>query len=426
MHRNVYEGGWVGFRHGVMSLLEKGVKDSESAVPEPFLPRIKNLLLVLAEDPDPDLESDRPAEGWLGHHDPLTVAINHIRSEAVATLILYASNKRERDIKDHAEGERPDRIESEVKEVLTRKVDQVNEPSLAVHSVFGRELNRLYWLDKEWTEAQIAKIFPMDENPESIDFFVAAWDSYVISTSVIYEGLFKLLKPHYERAVENVSRGYVTKTHLNPVQRLADHLLVEYFNSDYDIITAEGQESLIAAFFEKTSPEARGQAAWAVVQQCGQHRDRLKDFWPRGRSLWSWRANEAARSDYARDFMGEMAAFSLLLNIAADLETIDSLWPLLEALLPYVGRTEGWDRIWHDLQEYLAKEVERDPVRSIQLYRLMHEQVEEPVWYYDKEAVKILETGAADARSRAETVLLIDKITRTGNYQFKAIVDKYL
>jgi hypothetical protein len=425
MRRNVYEGGWVGFRHGVMSLLEKAVKDSESAAPERFLPRIRDLLLILSEDPDPDLESDRPAEGWLGHHDPLTVAINHIRSEAVAALILYASNKRERDIKQNVEGE-SERIEPEVKDVLTRRVEQVNEPSLAVHSVFGRELNRLYWLDKQWTEEQIAKIFPMDENPESIDFFVAAWDSYVISTGVIYEELFKLLKPHYERAIENVSRGYVTKTHLNPMQRLADHLLVEYFNSDYDIITAQGQESLIATFFQKTSPEARGQAAWAVAQQCGQHRDRLKDFWPRGRSLWSWRANEAARSNYASDFMEEMAAFSLMLNIAADLETIDSLWPLLEAFIPYVGRTEGWDRIWHNLQEYLGKEVERDPMRVIQLYRLMHDQLQQPLWYYDKEAVKILETGAADVGSRADTVLLIDKITRTGNYQFKYIVDKYL
>src|SRR5262249_45368107 len=40
MARNVYEGGWVGFRHGVMSLLEKAVKKTVAELPERFLPRI--------------------------------------------------------------------------------------------------------------------------------------------------------------------------------------------------------------------------------------------------------------------------------------------------------------------------------------------------------------------------------------------------
>lgn len=427
MRRSAYEGGWVGFRQSVMSLLEKAVKNSELKVPERLLPRIRDLLVILSDDPDPDLESDRPAEGWLGHHDPLTVAINHIRSEAIAALIVYASNKRERDIKEIAEeDQRPERMEAQVTSVLVNKVDRAHENSLAVHSVFGRELNRLYWLDKQWTVEQIPKIFPSDEDPQSIDFFVAAWDSYVISTSLIYEDLFTLLKPYYERAIENVSRGYVTKTHLNPIQRLADHLLVEYFHGSYDIITPEGQQSLIAKFFQKTSASARGEAAWSVGQQCGQHRDRLEQFWPRARALWSWRANEAGRSNYSLDFMEEMAAFSHLLNIAIDIETIDGLWPLLEAFLPYVGRKESWDRIWHNLQEYLEKMVDRDSKRTIQLYRLMHDQLKRPVWYYDQSAITILERGAADAQSQADTLLLIDKITRSGNYQFKYIVDKYL
>lgn len=424
MSRNLYEHGWVGFRHSVMSLLEQAAKNSETKIPERFFHRVRDLLIILSDDPDPDLKDDRPAEGWLGHHDPLTVAINHVRSQAVWALILYASKKRERDLTQGGQDEK-EHIESEVQAVFTRRLDQANESSLAVHSVFGRGLNRLFWLHKEWTTSQIEKIFPMDGNPESIDFFVAAWDSYVVSTNTIYEQLFKILKPYYERAIENVSQGYVTKTHLNPVERLAEHLLVEYFNSDYDIVTSQGQTSLIATFFNKTSPKARGQAAWAVAQQCGQHRDRLNDFWPRARALWSWRANEASRSNYASDFLEEMAAFSLLLNIASDLETIDSLWPLLEAFIPYVGRTETWDRIWHNLQEYLAKQVEQEPVRTIQLYRLMHDQLQQPVWY-DKEAIKILETAAGDSRSRSDTLLLIDKITRAGNYQFKYIVDKYL
>jgi hypothetical protein len=316
-------------------------------------------------------------------------------------------------------------MEEEVKEVLTRKVNPAIESSLAVHSVFGRELNLLYWLDKSWTQSQIQKIFPLDVDPTATDFFVAAWDSYVIATHQIYLELFALLKPQYERAIENVSRGYVTKTHLNPVQRLADHLLVEYLNSDYDILSPAGQESLIAQFFNKVRPDARAQAAWAVAQQCNRNSDRRDTFWPRSRALWNWRANMASASNYSTDFSSEMAGFSLLLNTACEVETIDSLWPLLEPFLSYVGRAQGWDRVWHNLQEYLAREVDRDPARTIEFYRLMHDQLRQPVWY-DKEASKILETAAADRKSREQALELIDKISRSGNYQFNAIVEKYV
>src|SRR5262249_39238525 len=147
-----------------------------------------------------------------------------------------------RDKRTFQGNEAPERMEQEVKQILSRKVDPLLEPSLAVHSVFGRELNLLYWLDRRWTESQLQKIFPPRDDPTSIDFFVAAWDSYVIATHQIYLELFELLRPQYERAIENVSRGYVTKTHLNPVQRLADHLLVEYLNKQYDILSPVGQE----------------------------------------------------------------------------------------------------------------------------------------------------------------------------------------
>lgn len=419
------EGGWVGFRHGVVGLLEKAVSSSESQAPEHSWPRIRNLLFLLAEDPDPDQESDRPKEGWLGHHDPLTVAINHIRSQAVISLITYAGNKASRDQQVFGADEGPARMEPEVLEVLSRKVDPALEPSLAVHSVFGRELNLLHWLDRDWTRSHLTKIFPSGNEPTSTDFFVAAWDSYVIATHQIYLDLFKLLTPQYERAIENVSRGYVTKTHLNPVQRFADHLLVEYLNGDYDIQSDAGQESLIAKFFTKTRPDARAQAAWALAQQCNHHKERLDAFWPRSRALWGWRANVAAASNYSSDFAGEMDGFSLLLNTAVEMETIDSLWPLLEVLLPYVGRAQGWDRIWHNLQKYLAKEVDRDPGRTIELYRLMHDRLTQPVWY-DKEALKILETAAANEPSREQALTLIDTIWRSGNNQFKDILDTYL
>ena len=59
-----------------------------------------------------------------------------------------------------------------------------------------------------------------------------------------------------------------------------------------------------------------------------------------------------------------MGWFAQLLAIAAKQETITSLWPLLEALIPHVARS-GRRALGRDaVEEYVRLEVDRDPVSS--------------------------------------------------------------
>jgi hypothetical protein len=81
---------------------------------------------------------------------------------------------------------------------------------------------------------------------------------------------------------------------------------------------------------------------------------------------------------------------------------------------------------WHSVEKYLSTEVERDTVRVIQLYRLMHDQLLKPRRYYPDEARKILETAAAYGDSRPEALALIDKIYRWGDSQFLDILEHYV
>jgi hypothetical protein len=345
--------------------------------------------------------------------------------EALLSLIKYSEV-----IATHGEDQKskpfgPDRFELTVKDVLTRKVDWHNDPSLALHSVFGRELPILSWLGLEWVKAHLDDIFPPGEDEESATFFVAAWDSYVVSYVAVYMEVFQLLRPKYEQAIENISKGYVTETHLDPVKKSAEHILLEYLEAAYDIRSPEGYGSLIAKFFAKTPPDARGKAAFALAGICNQNRKKIETYWTRARALWHWRVDVASSANHSIDFKNEMEGFSHLLHAAPSAETIVSLWPLIEGMLPYIGTTGDWDRIWHNLQEYLANEVSRDPERVIQFYRLMHDRLKARVWYYEDEARKILEAGAADKESRSETLLLIDKIARSGNYEFNDIYNRY-
>jgi hypothetical protein len=83
-------GRWVSLRFVTVEMFEKLFGDDQTKLTEAQWLRIRDLLIRLTDDPDPDMESDRPKEGWFGNNDPITLAINHVRSEAILSLIFYA------------------------------------------------------------------------------------------------------------------------------------------------------------------------------------------------------------------------------------------------------------------------------------------------------------------------------------------------
>ncbi len=424
-----FDGNWVSVHRSIVKLLQLGLKNPERAIPAECLPRVREALLVLIDDPDPEPTSDRPPEGWLGHNDPATLAINHVRPSALLALIEYARFRvqvAEETIQDVAsEGPGPERLETIVREALTRKLDRQKDPSWAVHSVYGHYLSLLYWLDQGWVESHIDQIFPEEDDEQSTWFYVAAWDSFVIFNR-FYRPMLEVLRVKYERAIHNLSRGYVTRTHLQPEQSLAVHLIWEYLGSDYDVQSPVGRQSLIATFFKLAPPEARGSAAWALWRICEDNPSELETYWPKVRSLWEWRAREASMANHPTDFDEEMQRLAHLPLVAPSSETITSMWPLLEGLLPHITRSEHRDMGWESVEEYLAREVNRDPVKVIQFYRLMHEQAAKPPWFYHRqEPRKIIETAAACKSSRHEALSLIDLIARSGVHQYWGIYERY-
>jgi hypothetical protein len=354
-----------------------------------------------------------------------------VRPSALSALIAHArltAELAEKAAQDtRPERLSPRRLEQIIRETLTRKLDPVKDPSWAVHSVYGRYLPLLYWLDQEWVEAHVDQIIPEEDDEQSIWFYVAAWDSFV-AFNPFYRPLSELLRPKYERAIYNLGRGYVTQTHLRPQQGLASHLVWAYLLSDYDLHSPTGQQSLIAAFFKQAPPEGRGNAVWGLWRICQDNPDDLARYWPRARSLWEWRVHEASVANHSTDFDAEMKWFARLPLAAPEEETIASLWPLLEGLLPHVTRSAQRDIGWDSLEEFVSREVDRDPVRAIQFYRLMYDRAVLPGWvlYPRDEARKIIETAAAHKDSRSDALSLIDLLARSGAYdQYRDIYERY-
>jgi len=422
---------WIDVRQAIVRLIQLGLNNEQHRIPAHLLSRVRDLLLILLGDPDPDEAADRPPEGWSGHEDPATLATNRVRPSALLALIEYARLRarttEETSQESHREGAGPGRLEPVVREALTRKLDWREDPSWAVHSVYGRYLHWLFWLDKQWVENHIDQIFPGGEEEDSARYFVAAWDSYV-SFHRFWSPSLELLRPKYERAIDNLSKNRVTKTHvgMGPETGLAVHVAGEYLRSDYDLRSPVGPHNLIGLLYHKATPRARGGVSWFFWRAFQGGPNNRETYWPKVRAVWEWRAEEASAANHSTDFDSEMQWFAHLLPLIPESETMASLWPLLEALLPYITRSKYRTTAWDATERYLAAEVDHDPVRAIRFYHLMHEQRPQSEWYRaSDEARKIIETAAADRNACRDALSLIGLLAQRDNHEFRDVYERH-
>ncbi|MBN1317037.1 MAG: hypothetical protein JXA42_16265 [Anaerolineales bacterium] len=414
---------WREARSRMVNLIQSWFNKKDRQAPMNLLPRARDLLLLLLDDPSPDTASDRPPAGYMGHMDPVTVAINTIRPKALLALLDYA-RYRVNKLEEKEGSVLKIRLEQEVREALDRKLDREQDPSWAVHAVYGMHLHLLYLLDEEWFISNLDRIFPQTEDEKTCWYFAAAWDAFV-TYSPFYKDLFELLREKYKHATECLERGIVTQGINQPQKHLANHLVLEYLLADYEPVFDSPQTELLVAFFNCHN-DSPGHATWSLWRAIEGHKDYFEHFWPRSRALWEWRVREASNAGHSTDFDDEMEWLAKLPMLAPEDETMTTLWPLLEGMLPHVSRPGDRNMAWDDMTLYLEREVERDPVHAIQYYLLMHQQGEQPTWqFHDKEARKIIETAAANEAARKDALELIDLLARRGDYGYRDIYDSY-
>ena len=410
---------WAQTYRSIVQLIKRGLQHKDSTLPSELLPKIRDILLVMIYNPDPNSEQDKPGEGWFGHLDPLTVSINRVRPMALDALVIYAI----KNAKLSNNGSKKIRWEQSVKDAFTRKLEKKEDPSWAVHSIFGKYLSSFYWLDKKWTVKNINGIFPEDDEEESIWFFISAWESFLLDGYRSY--LMPLLHNKYIRGIEYLAKGYQTKSHLDIVSRLSIHVVIDYCLGEYLLESEEGQNSLLVNLTIQTSPQIRAYVANACYLV---YRDNPKDaekFWLRVKEVWEWRNKEASINNHSSEFDEEMRKFGNIPLIAPAQENIITLWPLLEGLLPHVTRGDGFRYDWISIEKFLLKEAKTDPARAIQFYKMMYDQLtERPKWiYHSDEAkeliIKVINSGNEDAKQI--TLNLLDNLLRWGDNTFKDI-----
>jgi hypothetical protein len=121
-----------------------------------------------------------------------------------------------------------------------------------------------------------------------------------------------------------------------------------------------------------------------------------------------------------------MTWFAELLKIVPESETLTTLWPLLQAMLPYVSSTGTQHRVWTSFEEFLSTRIDSDPVKSIELYTMMHERSPRPIWAYpDEPMIHIIEQAVITLSSRRQALALIDMLGRRGEVRFRDLYEQY-
>jgi len=314
-----------GARRAVIELLETAIVNDDNALPHEYLEDIRDILLHLADDPNPSTDYEEEwgkKEGW-GY---LNLALNVVRGKAVNTLIQYALHLARVVNKDEiAKGLLPAgiRIEPQILEKLTEKLDKELDPSKAVHSNFGVFLPNLNYLDTDWTTKNLEKIFPRDQ--ESIEYWQAAWEGYMWIGN-FYSSLFSKLRPYYRYAVEQLENTPdSSKFSVDWKKRLATHLAFAYAYGDEPILK---EDSLIPRFIEFASDELRGDFVDTLNPiKIPSALEADSEEWVRIKSFWLQRHEEIHKNP--ENHKKELAAF--LLWVPHLPESLDEFYELIES-----------------------------------------------------------------------------------------------
>lgn len=148
--------------------------------------------------------------------------------------------------------------------ILEQKLNVAEEPSAAVREMFGMQFQLLAWLDLEWFNSVIPKLFPGKGGklPEEKTLDRFAWHSYLLYGGVVLPTL-PAMRRRYAAAIKSLQQD---ATEVEETDRtLASHLMRFYAHSAIEI-----DDPLLVDFFSSASPALRAQAIGDIGWSIGQ------------------------------------------------------------------------------------------------------------------------------------------------------------
>lgn len=363
------EQGWRTVRQTIADFLGDALGRGDNNPPISLKERVWSVISELVEDPEPTSEDEkRDGEGGL---DPMTLAINTIRGEAMHAVINYglwvARNLKDKTVEV--------KIPQEVTDVLDKHLDKNQDPSLAIHSIYGWRTPNIWYLNKPWFVANREKIFPKD----SPTYLLAAWEGY-LANNVIKE-VFKLLRQQSFDFIQHLGTFEKKGFRANDVdQKFPQHIMVAYVSDDEN-------DDLVDYFFKNAPVKARAEAlnfAGRVILRSQEDLRDKEQTLKRLGELWEKRISLSPKETDVEELME--LGWWLKFSPVGEKETLELMTKTLE-------RTNGKIDVPYEIVEELIKYVPKYPLESAKLLRLLAKAKQEfhEISYKQKEYREVLQ-----------------------------------
>lgn len=397
---------WSWTRRALADLMTEALAIRESSVPFSERDTVWAVLSQLVEDPDPTPDHEEQYGG--SNMDPVTLAINTVRGEAMHGLVRYMLWIR------HALGETAMRgLEDvpEAREVLDRHLDPDLDPSVAVRSAYGQYFPWLHLVDPAWATSRIGVIFPPEDSARA--WFDAAWGAYIVFTQP-FDKMAEVLRGVYAEAVERLPLEAGSEgSRQDPHSHLAEHLAVFIARG---VLAAD--DPVVRRFFELASPDLRGH----VHQFLGRSFRMAQGPEPAvRRSMALWDARLAATAGASGGDTKELEAFGWWFAAGS----VDPYWRVTN-LREVLRRTSGRIDYASLVLEELAGLAEQFPAQSLEAVQSIVRGAEEG-WEViaGREHIRaVLAAGLRNPATRERAESLTHELGARGYTEFRSVLDQ--
>ena len=301
----------------------------------------------------------------------------------------------------------------ELKDILEAHLDGNRDRALSVSAFFGRNLPKLATLDASWVEQNLARIFPADGR--SIDLYQAAWRGYILLWNHPYPQVFRLLRAHYEAAVDRIQPAVPEEhEHHDPDRQLARHLMILYWHGEIDW---DRENGILRRFFTRASDVLRAEAIQFLGMSLAHERSVPAEVLERMRRIWDIRREATIdKAGHAQ----EIAAFGWW-PVSGK---FDEPWATaqLTQILASAGKATPEPQVIEWLAE-VAPRYPREAVRCLELFAEGRDwDFHASLW--DGEANAILGAALRDSQpeTRRAAVDLINRLGSRGLRQFRRLL----
>jgi hypothetical protein len=174
------------------------------------------------------------------------------------------------------------------------------------------------------------------------------------------------------------------------------HALCSYIHTEEPLTSSD---SLLPYFYENTTPDTAGSAAWQLWRWADQEPE-FRERWPDIRALWEWRLDES--SDDYEAHSKEFGWFVKWLDLIPEEVEPTAIKSMLQRTTPILVYNR---RGWKTLEVYLTRWADNNPRCCIEIYAKLLRQGHIPDHMeFEDEAMTILETAleaGGDARDLA-------------------------